>query len=51
MSQNKILKKKYFNYFLDSTVTKINTPLDLMSTQQIDVEELGNNRVRKFRID
>lgn len=36
---------------LDSTVTKINTPLDLMSTQQIDVEELGNNRVRKFRID
>ena len=35
---------------LDSTVTKINTPLDLMATQTIDEELLGN-RVRPFRLD
>ena len=35
---------------LDSTVTKINTPLDLMATQTIDEEQLGN-RVKTFRLD
>ena len=35
---------------LDSTVTKIDKPLDLMETQQIDEEQLSN-QVQKFRID
>ena len=35
---------------LDSTVTKINTPLDLMATQTIDEEQLGN-RVTAFRLN
>jgi hypothetical protein len=34
---------------LDSTVTKINTPVDLMATQTIDEETLGT-RMRKVRL-